>query len=128
VIILLLLIFIAFPSWAEAEEQFLEGLEEEIIAKEEYNGQAEFIILNKITTKVETKTIRGKTPLVLKKLAIYLENCQSTRDGDQALIKIFDTNVEKHLLYHGILFNNSPSKNLFLHPVYDLTLIRCIND
>lgn len=89
--------------------------------------------LNKTSSKSQEIQVGTSDPAIFGNLDINLLQCwQSPPDEmpeSKALLEIWEKQPgekEKKLLFNGWMFSSSPSLSALEHPVYDLTVIRCM--
>ena len=93
---------------------------------------AELNILDKVSSKTSSVTIKIGKELIFQNLLINVLKCQNSKFDDNpeitAYIQVTDlksTNNNKVYIFNGWTFASSPSIRPFDHPVYDIWLKKC---
>ena len=93
---------------------------------------AELNILDKVSSKTSSVTIKIGKELIFQNLLINVLKCQNSKFDDDpeitAYMQIKDlksTNNNKVYVFNGWTFASSPSIRPFDHPVYDIWLKKC---
>ena len=93
---------------------------------------AELNILDKVSSKTSSVTIKIGKELIFQNLLINVLKCQNSKFDDDpeitAYMQIKDlksTNNNKVYIFNGWTFASSPSIKPFDHPVYDIWLKKC---
>ena len=96
---------------------------------EEY---AELNILDKVSSKTTSVTIKIGKVFIFQNLLINVLKCQNSKFDDDpevtAYMQVKDlksTNNDKVFVFNGWTFASSPSIRPFDHPVYDIWLKKC---
>ena len=93
---------------------------------------AELNILDKVSSKTSSVTIKIGKELIFQNLLINVLKCQNSKFDDDPEITAYmqvkdlkSTNNDKVYIFNGWTFASSPSIRPFDHPVYDIWLISC---
>ena len=96
---------------------------------EEY---AELNILDKVSSKTTSVTIRIGDEFIFQNLLINVLKCQNSKFDDDPEVTAYlqvkdfkETNNDKVFIFNGWTFASSPSIRPFDHPVYDIWLKKC---
>jgi hypothetical protein len=96
-------------------------------------GQAELIILNKITAKSTRDVFRIGEVKFFGNLSIEVHKCVKSTDpfnsNNLILLTIFDNKIEDDNLsvFHGWIVSSNPSISTLEHPVYEVIAVNCIS-
>ena len=97
-----------------------------------YEKYAELNILDKVSSKTSSITIKIGEELIFQNLLINVLKCQNSEFDDDpeitAYMQVTDlksTNNNKVFIFNGWTFSSSPSIRPFDHPVYDIWLKKC---
>tara|TARA_B100000482_G_C12426473_1_gene227286 strand:- start:4 stop:411 length:408 start_codon:yes stop_codon:yes gene_type:complete len=108
---------------------FFNAFSQEDEINEEY---AELNILDKVSSKTTSVTIRIGDEFIFQNLLINVLKCQNSKFDDDpevtAYLQVKDlkaTNNDKVFIFNGWTFASSPSIRPFDHPVYDIWLKKC---
>jgi hypothetical protein len=89
-------------------------------------------ILDKVIAKLDTKNIRTNLPFKKDNLYFNIEKCityskKKDSSEDMMLLRVYnqDEYGEKNVIFHGWIFADSPSLSIFIHPKYDINLVKC---
>tara|TARA_B100001175_G_C19256938_1_gene517497 strand:- start:33 stop:440 length:408 start_codon:yes stop_codon:yes gene_type:complete len=117
--------FILFIS----QLSFFNAFSQEDWLNEEY---AELNILDKVSSKTTSVTIKIGEEFIFQNLLINVLKCQNSKFDDDpevtAYMQIKDlkaTSNDKVFVFNGWTFASSPSIRPFDHPVYDIWLKKC---
>ena len=117
--------FILFIS----QLSFFNAFSQEDWLNEEY---AELNILDKVSSKTTSVTIKIGEEFIFQNLLINVLKCQNSKFDDNpevtAYMQIKDlkaTSNDKVFVFNGWTFASSPSIRPFDHPVYDIWLKKC---
>ena len=90
---------------------------------------AELNILDKVSSKTSSVTIKIGKELIFQNLLINVLKCQNSKFDDDPEITAYmqvkdlkSTNNDKVYIFNGWTFASSPSIRPFDHPVYDIWL------
>ena len=93
---------------------------------------AELNILDKVSSKTSSVTIKIGKELIFQNLLINVLKCQNSKFDDDPEITAYmqvkdlkSTNNNKVYIFNGWTFASSPSIRPFDHPVYDIWLKKC---
>ena len=93
---------------------------------------AELNILDKVSSKTSSVTIKIGKELIFQNLLINVLKCQNSKFDDDPEITAYmqvkdlkSTNNDKVYIFNGWTFASSPSIRPFDHPVYDIWLKKC---
>ncbi len=93
---------------------------------------AEVRVLNKVTARAQTITIKPGTMETVGRLNIIASHCQRSAENSlpdaAALFEITETVPGQKAakpLFSGWLYQSSPSVTALEHPIYDVTLVAC---
>ena len=93
---------------------------------------AELNILDKVSSKTSSVTIKIGNELIFQNLLINVLKCQNSKFDDDPEITAYmqvkdlkSTNNNKVYIFNGWTFASSPSIRPFDHPVYDIWLKKC---
>ena len=93
---------------------------------------AELNILDKVSSKTSSVTIKIGKELIFQNLLINVLKCQNSKFDDDPEITAYmqvkdlkSTNNDKVYIFNGWTFASSPSIKPFDHPVYDIWLKKC---
>jgi len=93
---------------------------------------AELNVLDKVSSKTSSITIKIGEELIFQNLLINVLKCQNSKFDDDpeitAYMQVTDlksTNNNKVYIFNGWTFASSPSIKPFDHPVYDIWLKKC---
>tara|TARA_B100000700_G_C14798584_1_gene739406 strand:+ start:322 stop:729 length:408 start_codon:yes stop_codon:yes gene_type:complete len=93
---------------------------------------AELNILDKVSSKTSSVTIKIGQELIFQNLLINVLKCQNSKFDDDPEITAYmqvkdlkSTNNDKVYIFNGWTFASSPSIRPFDHPVYDIWLKKC---
>ena len=108
---------------------FFNSFSQEDQVNEEY---AELNILDKVSSKTTSVTIKIGNEFIFQNLLINVLKCQNSKFDDDpevtAYMQVKDlktTNNDKVFVFNGWTFASSPSIRPFDHPVYDIWLKKC---
>jgi len=108
---------------------FFNAFSQEDQLNEEY---AELNILDKVSSKTTSITIKIGNEFIFQNLLINVLKCQNSKFDDDpevtAYMQVKDlktTNNDKVFVFNGWTFASSPSIRPFDHPVYDIWLKKC---
>lgn len=133
--IILTLCFLAFPAFAQ-ERIIAEETEEELVEESEepekiYTG-VKLRGLNKITTRVEEiEAVMGAVTR-FGNLEVIPRGCwvapPSERPEQAGLLEVWywKQGEKPSLVFYGWMFANSPALSSLEHPVYDITMLECV--
>ena len=117
--------FILFIS----QLSFFNAFSQEDWLNEKY---AELNILDKVSSKTTSVTIKIGEEFIFQNLLINVLKCQNSKFDDDpevtAYMQVKDlksTNNDKVFVFNGWTFASSPSIRPFDHPVYDIWLKKC---
>ena len=120
-----IIFFILFLS----QLSFIDAFSQEDQLNEEY---AELNILDKVSSKTTSVTIKIGDEFIFQNLLIYVLKCQNSKFDDDpevtAYMQVKDLkakNNDKVFVFNGWTFASSPSIRPFDHPVYDIWLKKC---
>ena len=120
-----IIFFILFIS----QLSFINAFSQEDQLNEEY---AELNILDKVSSKTTSVTIKIGDEFIFQNLLIYVLKCQNSKFDDDpevtAYMQVKDLkakNNDKVFVFNGWTFASSPSIRPFDHPVYDIWLKKC---
>ena len=92
----------------------------------------ELNILDKVSSKTSSVTIKIGKELIFQNLLINVLKCQNSKFDDDPEITAYmqvkdlkSTNNNKVYIFNGWTFASSPSIRPFDHPVYDIWLKKC---
>ena len=94
----------------------------------------EIQILDKITAKVNTLSIRVNKSINFQSLKIEILACYKNPPEeipeDFVLLKIYDEIIKKNIknIFQGWMISSSPAVTPLEHPIYDLWVKSCNND
>ena len=95
---------------------------------------AELNILDKVSSKTSSVTIKIGKELIFQNLLINVLKCQNSKFDDDPEITAYmqvkdlkSTNNDKVYIFNGWTFASSPSIRPFDHPVYDIWLKKCFS-
>ena len=108
---------------------FFNAFSQEDEINEEY---AELNILDKVSSKTTSVTIRIGDEFIFQNLLINVLKCQNSKFDDDPEVTAYlqvkdfkETNNDKVFIFNGWTFASSPSIRPFDHPVYDIWLKKC---
>ena len=108
---------------------FFKTISQENNLNEEY---AELNILDKVSSKTSSVSIRIGEEFIFQNLQINVLKCQNSKFDDDpevtAYMQVKDlksVNKNKVFVFNGWTFASSPSIRPFDHPVYDIWLKKC---
>tara|TARA_B100000530_G_scaffold249318_1_gene163784 strand:+ start:2211 stop:2618 length:408 start_codon:yes stop_codon:yes gene_type:complete len=108
---------------------FFDSNSQEDQLNEEY---AELNILDKVSSKTTSVTIKIREEFIFQNLLINVLKCQNSKFDDNpevtAYMQVKDLkakNNDKVFVFNGWTFASSPSIRPFDHPVYDIWLKKC---
>lgn len=97
-----------------------------------YTSYVQLEGLNKITARTSTLKTALKEPIIFGTLEIQVERCWKASPEklpeNKALIRIWEKipGEFKKLIFYGWMFSSSPSLSALEHPVYDVTVTKCL--
>ena len=98
-------------------------------------SKARLQALDKITARISTVELFVGVPHFFGTLEITVERCAfhppEEPPENAAFITVYDRGhdgLRPNLVFSGWVFSSSPAVSALEHPVYDLTLLACIND
>ena len=120
-----IIFFILFFS----QLSFIDAFSQEDQLNEEY---AELNILDKVSSKTTSVTIKIGDEFIFQNLLIYVLKCQNSKFDDDPEVTAYmqvkdlkEKNNDKVFVFNGWTFASSPSIRPFDHPVYDIWLKKC---
>ncbi len=98
-------------------------------------GKARLQALDKITARISTVESVVGVSHFFGTLEVTVERCAfhppEEPPENAAFMTVYDlgyAGLEPNLVFSGWVFSSSPAVSALEHPVYDLTLLACIND
>ena len=98
-------------------------------------SKARLQALDKITARISTVESFVGVPLFFGTLEVKVERCAyhppEEPPENAAFITVYDRGydgLKPNLVFSGWVFSSSPAVSALEHPVYDLTLLDCVDD
>jgi hypothetical protein len=113
-------------------EQIITDTDQILSADHSDYVKAEIIILNKITAKSEKRIVEVGTTSLVGDLSFILNRCvQWNRHNISEYLAHFtiaEQAANKSVLFNGWLFSNNLSINSFQNPVFEVMIVKCIEN
>lgn len=91
-----------------------------------FYNRGKFQLLNKITARISTINIMENTSSKIGNLEIIMRSCWKAPADQMPENKAFIEITEQKQIFAGWIFSSSPSISGLEHPVYDVTLLECV--
>jgi hypothetical protein len=117
----------------EVQIEQLENAYYKKISEKDYTKEARIQALDKVTTHISTMVTPLEEAIRFRNLEITLLKCWKSPPEEEpenkALLSIHEyiPGEDKKEIFRGWIFSSSPAISTLEHPVYDITLLECLD-